>query len=257
MDADTSYTVSDLARMSGVTVRALHHYDEIGLLVPSDRTAAGYRTYSRGDAERLGHVLAYRACGLPLADIRALLDADDVDRSGHLRRQLDLLRARAAHLDRQLQALTSAWEATTMGINLDPDEILEVFGEHDPTQYAAEAEERWGSTDAYRESHRRTGAYTKADWQRLGAESEAIAEELAACLRAGLPADGDRAKAAAEAHREHIDRWFYPCSHDMQVALADMYVQDPRFRANYDDRHPGLADYVNDAIVANALDHIA
>ena len=130
--------------MSGVTVRTLHHYDEIGLLVPSERTTAGYRAYSRGDAERLGHVLAYRACGVPLAEIRALLDDEDLDRAEHLRRQLALLRSRAADLDRQLQALTRAWEAATMGINLDPDEILEVFGEHDPTQYAGEAEERWG-----------------------------------------------------------------------------------------------------------------
>jgi DNA-binding transcriptional MerR regulator len=253
MEAETGYTVSDLARMSGVTVRALHHYDEIGLLVPSDRTAAGYRTYSRADAERLGHVLAYRACGVPLADIRALLDGDGLDRAGHLRRQLDLLQGRAADLDRQLQALRRAWEAATMGINLDPDEILEVFGEHDPTQYAAETEERWGSTDAYTESHRRTSGYTKADWLRLGAESEAIEEELAACLREGCPSDGERARAAAERHRAHIDTWFYPCSHDMQVGLADMYVADERFAAHYDAREPGLAEYVRDAIYANAL----
>ena len=144
-----------------------------------------------------------------------------------------------------------------MGINLDPEEILEVFGEHDPTEYAKEAEERWGDTDAYRESHRRTSTYTKDDWTRLGAESAAIEQELAACLREGLPSDGERARAAAERHRLHIDTWFYPCSHDMQVGLADMYVADPRFRARYDDIEGGLAEYVHDAIVANALDHIA
>ncbi len=82
-------------------------------------------------------------------------------------------------------------------------------------------------------------------------------QELAACLREGLPSDGERARAAAERHRLHIDTWFYPCSHDMQVGLADMYVADPRFRARYDDIEGGLAEYVHDAIVANALDHIA
>lgn len=144
-----------------------------------------------------------------------------------------------------------------MGINLDPDEMLEVFGEHDPTQHAQEAEERWGDTDAYRESHRRTSAYPKDVWQRLGAESEAIEAEFADCLRSGEKSDGVRAKHAAERHRAHIDEWFYPCSHDMQVELAEMYVQDPRFRAHYDDVETGLADYVRDAVVANALDHIA
>lgn len=143
-----------------------------------------------------------------------------------------------------------------MGISLDPEEMLEVFGEHDPTQYAGEVEERWGDTDAYRESHRRTSSYSKEDWQRLGAESEEIEAELAACLLAGEPSDGERATAAAERHRLHIDRWFYPCSHEMQVGLADMYVADPRFTAHYDDRAPGLAAYVRDAILANAVNRM-
>ena len=141
-----------------------------------------------------------------------------------------------------------------MGINLDPDEIFEVFGDVDPLQYADEAEEHWGDTDAYRESHRRTSSYTKDDWLRLGQQSETVEAEIAACLEAGLPADGPRAKRAAEAHRRHIDTWFYPCSHEMHVNLADMYVADDRFRSRYDDRQPGLAEYLRDAIYANALD---
>ena len=123
-------------------------------------------------------------------------------------------------------------------------------------RYAQEVEERWGDTDAYRESRRRTSSYSTQDWQRLGAESEEIEAELAACLRSGEPSDGTRAKTAAERHREHIDRWFYPCSHEMQVGLSEMYVADPRFTAHYDDREPGLAAYVRDAICANALDHL-
>ena len=255
MGTDTTYSVSDLARLSGVTVRTLHHYDAIGLLIPSGRTAAGYRLYSSTDAHRLGRILAYRACGLTLADIALVIDDDDP--IGHLHRQLVLLDARRDELDRQRETLRRALEARQMGINLDPGEMLDVFGEHDPTEHSQEAEERWGDTDAYRESHRRTSSYAKADWQRLGAETEAIEAELAACCSAGEPADGSRAKAAAEAHRRHIDAWFYPCSHEMQVNLAEMYVQDERFRAHYDDVRPGLADYVHDAILANALDHIA
>lgn len=255
MALDTAYSVSDLARLSGVTVRTLHHYDAIGLLAPSGRTAAGYRLYSTADAHRLGRILAYRACGLALADIASVIDDDEP--IGHLRRQLALLDARQVELDTQRATLRRALEARQMGITLDPDEMLEVFGEHDPTPYAQEAEERWGDTDAYRESHGRTSSYAKEDWQRLGAESQAIEAELAGCLVAGEPSDGERAKAAAERHRAHIDTWFYPCSHEMQVGLAEMYVQDPRFRAHYDDIAPGLADYVRDAILANALDNIA
>jgi DNA-binding transcriptional MerR regulator len=254
MRVSDAYTVSDLARLSGVTVRTLHHYDAVGLLRPSGRTQSGYRLYSAGDAHRLGRILAYRACGLSLAEIGVVIDDDDPVE--HLRRQLALLDARREILDRQRETLQRALEARLMGINLDPDEILEVFGEHDPTQYAAEVEERWGDTDAYRESHRRTSSYTKEDWQRQAAETEAIEAELAACLEAGEPSDGPRAKAAAERHREHIDRWFYPCSHEMQVGLAEMYVADPRFTAHYDERSPGLAEYVRDAILANAIDRL-
>jgi MerR family transcriptional regulator, thiopeptide resistance regulator len=257
MDEPTTYSVGDLARLSGVTVRTLHHYDRIGLLVPSARSTAGYREYSTDDAARLGQILAYRACGLELAEITVVLAAAGIDRSEHLRRQLGLLDQRMAVLTEQRRVLATTLEAMDMGIGLDPEEMLEVFGDHDPRAHADEARERWGDTDAYRESHRRTSAYTKEDWLRMRAQADAVETELEACLVDGEPADGERAKAAAEAHRRHIDTWFYPCSYDMQVGLADMYVQDPRFRKHYDDRHVGLADYVHDAIMANALDHIA
>lgn len=254
MGTDPEYTVSDLARISGVTVRTLHHYDAIGLLVPGGRTQAGYRLYSSADATRLGRILAYRACGLALADIATVLDEDDP--IGHLRRQLALLDVRRDELDRQRDTLRRALEARIMGITLDPEEMLEVFGEHDPTEHAQEAEERWGDTDAYRESNRRTSTYSKQDWQRLGAESEEIEAELAACLLAGEPSDGARARAAAERHRLHIDTWFYPCSYEMHAGLGDMYVADPRFAAHYDERVAGLAEYVRDAIIANGVDRL-
>jgi MerR family transcriptional regulator, thiopeptide resistance regulator len=257
MDDTVSHSVGDVARMSGVTVRALHHYDEIGLLHPSHRTPSGYRQYTPQDVERLARILVYRSCGLSLPEIASVMAASGTDRMEHLRRQLELLDATAERLQQQRQLLITAWEAQQMGITLGPDEYFEVFGESDPRQYADEAQERWGETDAYRESSRRTSEYTKDDWQRLGEESARIETELAACLREGEPADGPRATAAAEAHRQHIDRWFYPCSYDMHVGLADMYVADPRFAAHYDEIEAGLAAYVHEAILANALGRIA
>lgn len=257
MDPDDTVSIGRLAEMSGVTVRTLHHYDAIGLLSPSGRTSSGYREYSRADAQRLAQIVAYRAGGLALGEIRVALDAAGTPLVEHLRRQLALLDDRTAELAVQRAALTRALEASEMGINLEPEEILEVFGESDPRAYAAEAEERWGETDTYRESHRRTSTYTKGDWLRLGEESERIEAEFADCLVGGLPAEDKRAMAAAEAHRLHIDTWFYPCSHDMQVALADMYVSDPRFAQHYDTRATGLAEYVRDAILANAIGRIA
>lgn len=248
-----TYTVSELARASGVTVRTLHHYDRLGVLTPSARTGSGYRLYSAADASRLADVLAYRACGVPLAQIPALLDADAGDRAAALRRQLAALDERAGALRRQREALAAALQLHERGIAMGTGERFEAFGDFDPAEYEREAEERWGDTDAYRESKRRTSAYTAADWERITAESRGIEDELASCLDAGLPAESERARAAAEAHRRHIDTWFYPCSYELQTGLADMYVADERFARHYEDVRPGLAEYVRAAIWANAV----
>ena len=139
-----------------------------------------------------------------------------------------------------------------MGISLTPEERFEVFGDTDPTQHAAEAAQRWGDTDAYRESSRRTSRYTKADWQRIMAEGKNIETRLAAALAAGLASDSAMAMDLAEEHRRHISGSYYDCPLEMHRSLADMYVQDPRFTAHYEEVAPGLATYVRDAIQANA-----
>jgi MerR family transcriptional regulator, thiopeptide resistance regulator len=246
-----SYEVGAVARLSGVTVRTLHHYDQIGLLRPSDRTPAGYRRYDDDDLERLARILFYRELGFDLDRIKQLI-TDGTGDLAHLRAQHRLLADRIARLERMAGAVEKAMEAYTVGISLTPEERLEVFGDFDPDAYAAEAQERWGETDAYRESQRRVAAYTKADWARRQAESAAINERLVRALEAGLPADAPEAMAAAEAHRLLIDTWFYPCSREMHVGLAEMYVNDPRFTTNYEKVAPGLAQYVHDAIKANA-----
>ncbi len=244
-------SVGQLARAAGVTVRTLHHYDEIGLLRPSLRTAAGYRRYTAADVARLQRVLGYRDLGLGLDDIAALLDggADPVEQ---LRRQRRQVADRIAHLTRVLGTLDLTLEAHEMGLDLTPEEMLEVFGDDDPTRYAAEAEERWGDTDAWRQSRRRTAGYGKDDWLRIKAEAAAVNARFAAALAAGEPADGDEATATAEEHRRHIDRWFYDLGYEVHVGLAEMYLADPRFTATYEAVAPGMAQYVHDAIVANA-----
>lgn len=143
-----------------------------------------------------------------------------------------------------------------VAINLDPDEVHDAFGEDDPNQHREEARRRWGTTDAYRESERRTNTYSKEDWILFGKESEAVNQLFIDAMTAGYPADSAAAKDAAEAHRRQIDTWFYACSYDMHTGLAEMYVLDPRFTQHYDNVHPGLAKFISDAIIANALDHM-
>lgn len=257
MRDDELLTVSELAERSGVTVRTLHHYDEIGLLVPTARSRAGYRLYGRDDVERLARIVAYRATGLSLRDIATALSVEGLDRSAHLRRQIELIDRQAKDLSRQRDLLVRALEREGNAVSMDPEEIIEVFGDFDPREYEDEVVERWGDTDAYTESRRRTSAYTKDDWARINAEQEATEAAFAQCLASGEPADSAQAAEVAEAHRMHIDRWYYPCTYEMQVGLADMYVADPRFAAHYDHRAPGLAQYVCDAILANAVRRMA
>lgn len=248
-----SYAVSQVARFAGVTVRTLHHYDEIGLLSPGERTSAGYRRYTEADLDRLQQILFYRELGFALEEIATILDDPQADPSAHFRRQHTLLQGRMRKLQEMIAAIEFAMEARKVGIQLTPEERFEVFGDFDPDDYAEEAEQRWGGTDAYAESVRRTNRYTKDDWQRFQAESADWGRRFVALLDAGAPAEGADAMALAEEHRQQIGRWFYDCSYEIHTGLADMYVADPRFTAYYENLKPGLARYLHDAIHANAV----
>ncbi|MFJ8792062.1 MerR family transcriptional regulator [Streptomyces sp. NPDC102462] len=252
-----SYSVGQVAGFAGVTVRTLHHYDEIGLLVPGGRSGAGHRRYGDADLDRLQRILFYRELGFPLDEVAVLLDDPDADPRAHLRRRHELLTARIEKLQRMAEAVEHAMEARRMGINLTPEERFEVFGDKDPEQYAEEAEARWGGTDAYAESQRRAARYTKEDWKRLQAEVDDWSERYGALVDAGASPAGEPAMDMAEEHRRHISRWFYACPHDMHRCLGEMYVADERFKAFYDAMRPGLAAHLKEAILANAARHTA
>ena len=253
-EAAAGLTVGQVADEFGVTVRTLHHYDEVGLVRPH-RTASGYRLYTEDDLERLRHVVVYRRLGFPLEEIGPLLDDPHTDVEAHLRRQRAAVVSRLDEMRDLVAALDRALEARMNGRALTPEEQRELFGDGFSEEYAREAEERWGDTDAWRQSRERTTRYSKDDWRRIAAEGEEVTARFAELKRAGAPADAVAAMDAAEAHRAHIDRWFYDLGHPMHRGLADMYVADPRFTKTYDDREPGLAQYVRDAIHANADRH--
>jgi DNA-binding transcriptional MerR regulator len=246
------YPVGRVAALSGVTIRTLHHYDEVGLLSPSGRSDAGYRLYEDSDLERLQRILFYKELGFTLKEIQAIVDDPRTDPVGHLDRQRRLLTERIERLSAMVEAIDYEMEARKMDIKLTPEERFEVFGDFRPEDHAEEVEERWGESDSYKESNRRVSRYTKEDWQRLKTEGEEIEARLAAAFEAGLVPDGEEAMAGAEAHREHISRWFYECTYEIHRGLAEMYVSDERFRSHYDKRVPGLAAFVRDAVLANA-----
>lgn len=249
----TALTVGQVARRYGVTVRTLHHYDDVGLLRPSERSGAGYRLYTGADLTRLQHVVVYRRLGFTLEEIGALLDGGPgpglVD---HLRRQRAAVMSRLDELQELVTALDRALESEMTGTDLTPEEQRELFGETFSDEYAAEAQERWGDTDAWRQSRERTARYTRSDWEEVKAETDAVNAAYVAAMEAGLPATSAEAMDAAESARRQIHDRFYDLTPDFHRNLADMYVADPRFTATYEDLRPGLAQYVRDAIHANA-----
>jgi MerR family transcriptional regulator, thiopeptide resistance regulator len=253
----TTFQVKDVARMAGVSVRALHHYDEIGLLSPSGRSRAGYRLYTTDDLFRLQQISIGRELGLALEEIKRSLDDPGFDHRAALLAQRAALAARAGRVSAMIAAVDAALSkldeggAVTMK-DMTREQITSLFDGFDPARHEREAEERWGSTESYRESARRTRSYTKADWERHKAESSAIMSDAAALFRAGADAEGREAMEVAERHRLLVHRWFYPCDPAMHAKLADMYEADARFAENIDRHAAGLTPWWSAAIRAAA-----
>lgn len=254
VDEGSSLTVGQVAEELGVTVRTLHHYDEIGLLVPSERTHAGYRLYTRADLQRLGTVVTYRRLGFSLDEVGELLRGDG-SVAEHLRRQRAAVESRIEEMHDLVDAIDRALEREMSETPASPQDLKEMFGGGFSDEYAAEAEERWGDTEAWKQSQSRTKRYTTADWAAVKAEMDAVNAAFVAAMRAGLPPTSTEAMDVAETHRRHIHDRFYELDHRFHRGLADMYVADPRFTKNYEDVEPGLAAYVRDAIHANADRH--
>jgi DNA-binding transcriptional MerR regulator len=246
------YSVGELAELAGVSVRTLHHYDEIGLLEPAGRTASGYRVYGHAELEDLQQILLYRELDFPLDAIARIMLDPTFDRRAALVAQREQLAARAGRLTAVLAAIDAALDALVKGESMDDTALFEVLGDFDYKAHEAEVRDRWGDTDAYRESTRRVARYTKEDWRRIKAEGDAVTRELGERVAAGAALGDPDVQALVDRHRAQIDTWFYPCSIEMQVNLGEMYVADPRFSATYDRYQPGLARFLRDAIRVRA-----
>ncbi|MEV4799351.1 MerR family transcriptional regulator [Nonomuraea sp. NPDC049421] len=248
----SEHTVGAIAELTGVSVRTLHHYDEIGLLEPSERSPAGYRLYSADDLRRLQRVLFYRELGFGLDAIGAILadpargDADRLEEQRALLLQrIERQRAMVAAIDRELNA-------RRLGLTLTPRERLEILGGTRLEDRADRAEERFGGSELWEQRRRRASAYSAADWAEIRDEQAGIHQRLLDAMNAGLPAGDPAVMDLAEEHRLHLHRRFHDCGHDVHRGLARAYLANERVGRNYDDMAPGLSRYVHDAIMANA-----
>lgn len=242
------HTVKKAAELSGVSVRTLHHYDHIGLLCPSESTEAGYRLYSDGDLARLQQVLFFRELGFELKRIKELLDEPGFDRLAALRSHRQLLAGMQGRLGQLLATCDKSIAAMEGGQTMAAQELFDGFDEEAQDRLQAEAKERWGHTEAWRQSQARMKGFTKEDVARLKADMKALWGGYAKVMHG--PADGPEALAmAAEQHR-FFEARFYDCPLAMYRNLATMYVEDERFHGNFETLSPGLTQFVRDAIHA-------
>lgn len=244
-------TVGDAAAAVGVTVRTLHHWDDVGLARPSERSAAGYRLYSPADVARLRRVVAYRALDVGLEDIPELLDAPGDDAVGALRRHRSLLGERIARMERTAEALDRLVAARERGLLLTATEQVALFGDGwDPT-WADSARSRWGDTAQWAQFAERSAERAPEDWASIAAEVRALEADLAAACRDDVAPRSAPARALAERHRASIGTYF-DCPPARHVCLGRLYVADDGFRTHLEALAPGLSRWLLAAIEENA-----
>lgn len=238
-------SIGEMAERAGVSVRTLRHYDAIGLLAPSGVTQAGYRLYDQAAMARLEQILYFRELGFALEEIKAIMESPAYDAREAMKRQRELLDMQRKRIDAMIKRL----EEALGGIDVPQPEVFDMSEiEKAKKQYADEAKARWGATEAYKESEKRTAEYGKADWQNIQAGMTELFAKFAA-VRELDPADV-RVQALVEQWKQYITDHFYTCTDEILAGLGRMYTADARFTANIDQSGDGTA-----ACMARAIAH--
>ena len=235
--------ISDVAKLTGVTVRALHYYDEIGLLKPGEVTEAGYRVYNDTDLEVLQQILFFRELDFSLEDIRKIMQNPAYEKESALRKQKELLLQKRSRLD----SLISLVDKTLKG---EQDMSFQQFDmtkiEEARKQYAAEAKQRWGDTAAYAEYEKKSDRYSDAQQKMLAGEGAKILSEFG--RNRSLAPDSVEAQALVEKWQTYITSNFYTCTKEILSCLGQMYVGDERFTQHIDQYGAGTAAFMVAAI---------
>lgn len=253
-EIDDGATVGVTAEMLGVTVRTLHHWDEIGLASPSQRTRAGYRLYTSEDLERLGRVVSYREAGLALEAIREVLDDAAAEIGGTLREQRTQLARRIEDLQQLDERLERMSEAHEHGILLSEEEQRDMFGAGWDAQASQQARFAWGGSRQWAQFAERSASRSRPQWQALSDAMSTLQGDLAAALSRSVEPGSEEADELVERHRELFSQ-FFPLTRSMQVCLGRMFEADPGFSSYYDGISDGLATWLRQIIDAAARHH--
>lgn len=232
--------IKEFAQFTGVSVRTLHYYDEIGLLQPAqvDR-ATGYRFYDEQSLLRMQEILFYRELDFSLKSIGEMLSSPDYDKTKALQEQKQLLKLKKERLERLISAIDQAVKG---------ENVMKAFDNTEFETHKAEAQARWGKTDAYREHAEKTKNYGKEKWNSLAADMDIIFGEFALCMKNGAAPDAAEAQSLVKKLQDHITDNYYTCTKQILFGLGQMYVADERFRNNIDAHADGTAEFVSQAI---------
>lgn len=236
-------TVHEVSKISGVSIRALHHYDKIGLLPATEVTKAGYRLYDDKALERLQHILLFKELEFSLKEIKDILDSPGFDRSKALEQQIQLLELRKEHLQNLIDL---AWGIKTIGVK---NMSFEAFDTKKIDEYAAKAKASWGQTDAYKEYEQKSEGRTKEVQQKLNIEMMDIFVQFGKSK--DQKPDSEEAIRLAKKLQDHITENYYTCTNEILQSLGEMYAGGGDFTDNIDKvGGTGTAFFANEAIKA-------
>jgi DNA-binding transcriptional MerR regulator len=242
------YTVKQLADLASISVRTLHYYDEIGLLKPSHVADNGYRYYQQPELLKLQQILFFRELDFPLADITKMVNASNFEALTALLDQRKLLKLKQDRLTDLLTTIDRTITTLKGGENMNNNDLFGSFTTDQIDQYKEEAKQRWGDTQAYQQSVERTTHWTKADYDKVAKEGAAFTQKIADAMVAGLAVTSPEVQELIDQHYNAV-RTFYEPNYEMYKGLGQMYVDDPRFKAYYEECAQGLAVFMRDAML--------
>ena len=234
--------IKEFARLTGVSVRTLHYYHEIGLLPPAAvEPQTGYRFYDDNSLLRMQEILFYRELDFPLKRICEILSAPHYNKDAVLAEQKKLLTLKKERLERLIAAIDGAGKG---------ENVMKAFDNSQFEAYQAEVQQRWGQTEAYAEYAEKRRAYGKDSYGAMMAGLEDVLAEAARCKASGAAPESAEAQAVVGKLQQYITDNFYTCTKPILAGLGQMYVADERFRENIDRHGEGTAAFLSAAIAA-------
>ncbi len=232
--------IREFAKFTGVSVRTLHYYDEIGLLTPAfvDQ-ATGYRYYDENSLLRMQEILFYRELDFSLKSIGEILSSPNYDTRKSLEEQRKLLILKKERLERLISSIDDAMK----GAN-----VMSAFDNSEFEKHKVEAQEKWGKTDAYRQHVEKTKHYSKQNWDDLAEAMDHIMAAFALCMTQANRPDSAEAQTLVKTLQNHITEHYYPCTNEILTGLGQMYVADERFKNNIDRHADGTAAFICEAM---------